>query len=127
LGKGTAYQFIVNDVSHALTLKNIVEYIEPNSRSQIVTFGLVNSQVVAGTEGLVSWQSPLSYLPAHLLTQRKGKYGIFIVEDNKAHFIAVPHAQEGRPFRLSLAGNSQIIVDGRHRVKNGSLVNALTH
>jgi RND family efflux transporter MFP subunit len=125
LSKGTQYQFLTNGLSHSLVLKNIVEYIEPNSRSQIATFTLVNSQVVAGTEGTISWQSPLSYLPAHLLTQRQGEYGIFIVEDNKAQFVAVPHAQEGRPFRLSLTGNSQIIVDGRHRVKNGSLVSSL--
>ncbi|MCJ8318813.1 MAG: efflux RND transporter periplasmic adaptor subunit [Colwellia sp.] len=122
LVNGQRYQFINNDISVDITLKNVVEFIETNSQSQIVSFSVAHDSVISGAEGMINWHSPVTFLPAHLLTQRKNQYGIFIVNNKKAKFITVDSAQEGRPFKLSLDDSSQIIIDGRHRVSDGEAV-----
>jgi RND family efflux transporter MFP subunit len=142
------YHFINDSKKHPIHIKNVVDFIASNSRSQIVTFSVGNidnvnninkvgvvpvkkvsntsKSILAGMNGMVSWQSKRSFFPSHLLTQRKGQYGIFVAEKDKgltlAKFIKLPNAQEGRPFELTLAINQQIIVDGRHRVSAGSFV-----
>jgi len=122
---GQQYQFINNNLSVDMTLKNVVEFIETNSQSQIVSFSVPSDSVIAGAEGMINWHSQVTFLPAHLLTQRKNQYGIFIVDNSKAKFIAVESAQEGRPFMLALDGSSQIIIDGRHRVSHDELVSSV--
>lgn len=122
LMNGQQYQFINANHAIDINLKNIVNFIETNSQSQIVSFSVPNNSVIAGAEGMINWHSQTPFFPAHLLTQRKEQYGIFIVNQNKAKFIAVETAQEGRPFSVSLEGNSQIIIDGRHRVTNDEAV-----
>lgn len=126
LVNGTQYQFISNGQTVDIKLKNIVKFIEANSQSQIVSFSVPSNTVIAGAEGMVNWRTQGPYFPAHLLTQRKEQYGIFIVAQDKAKFIVVENAQEGRPFHLSVDDNSQIIIDGRHRISNDDLVTFVT-
>ena len=139
------YHFISHGEKHPINLKNIVSFVTRNSRSQVVTFSIDNNlkghigktdkatvtvngnqRILAGMNGMVSWQSKRNFLPAHLLTQRKGRLGIFVtekkVEQTLAKFIELPNAQEGRPFELVIDKAQDIIVDGRHRVNIGSLV-----
>ncbi len=140
------YHFISHGQKYPLKLKNIVSFVASNSRSQVVTFTLdtsdkvVNGNVIngnviygnskqrllAGMNGMISWQSKRSFLPAHILTQRKGRYGLFVIEQKAektlAKFIELPNAQEGRPFELIIDKEQKIIVDGRHRINIDSLV-----
>lgn len=110
------FTFVSSNKTYPITLNNIVDFIEENSRSKIITFSTRDVNLVAGSEGMVTWQTQQSFLPAHLLTQRNNKYGIFVISKNKAKFVAVENAQEGRPFNINLDKNTQIIIDGRHRV-----------
>jgi len=146
------YHFISHGQKYPVKLKNIVDFIASNSRSQVVTFSIddmsdnklekfdkltldnTKQRILAGMNGMLSWQSKRSFLPAHLLTQRKGRYGIFITEQKAeqkseqksdqtvAKFIELPNAQEGRPFELVIDKKQNIIVDGRHRINAGTLV-----
>ena len=123
------YHFVRDGQKTPLVLNNIVGFIAANSRSQLVTFTITpnnSPKILAGMNGMVSWQSKRSFLPAHLLTQRQGRYGIFVIETNNdqqlAKFIELPNAQEGRPFQLVIANEQHIIVDGRHRVTAGKQV-----
>ncbi len=125
------YQFDNHRHSYPVNIKNIVEFIEKNSRSQLVTFHIspqkgTSHKVLAGMSGMLKWRAKLSYYPPHLLTQRYGRYGIFIIEKQAqqtiARFVEVPHAQEGRPFMFDLAKETQIIIDGRHRILPDSTV-----
>ncbi|MBU2892086.1 efflux RND transporter periplasmic adaptor subunit [Colwellia sp. D2M02] len=131
LAQAGAYYFINNESKYPINIKHVVNFVASNSRSQVVTFTISPKEheaILAGMNGMVSWQSKRSYLPAHLLTQRHGQYGIFVVtkkagtEVNTAKFIALPNAQEGRPFELVLDNNQTVIVDGRHRVNDGMAV-----
>ncbi|MGB0936057.1 MAG: efflux RND transporter periplasmic adaptor subunit [Colwellia sp.] len=138
------YYFIKGIKKTPLKVNNIVDFISMNSQSKIVTFSSYNIssavdktptidtlELVAGLNGMVSWYSKQGFLPSHLLTQRNGQYGIFIAESDKsnetnkykvAKFIPLPQAQEGRPFKIDLPKNTQVIIDGRHRVnQNDSL------
>ena len=127
------YHFVSHGKKHPVKVRNVVDFVASNSRSQVVTFSLKNQSlgnstnpVLAGMNGMVSWQSKRSFLPAHLLTQRKGRYGIFVTEQKAdqtiAKFIELPDAQEGRPFELVIDQEQNVIVDGRHRINIGTLV-----
>lgn len=138
------YNFISHGQKYPVDIKNVVDFIARNSRSQVVTFTLKNQQqsnanarVLAGMNGMISWQSQRSFLPAHLLTQRHGRYGVFVIaskdltkgntENKVAQFIALPNAQEGRPFTLNteqegISKESYLIIDGRHRVSDNTAV-----
>lgn len=127
------YHFVSHGKKHPIQVRNVVDFVASNSRSQVVTFSLINqllnnskSPVLAGMNGMVSWQSKRSFLPAHLLTQRKGRYGIFVTDQKNnqliAKFIELPNAQEGRPFELAIDEKQWVIVDGRHRISKGAVV-----
>lgn len=138
LHQAKRYYFISSGKNNAekipLAVKNIVDFVEPNSRSQVVTFSVQtanltngeNFKVLAGMNGMVSWQSQHSFLPAHILTQRNGHYGIFVAKTQgdtiTAEFIELPNAQEGRPFALAIAKDTEIIIDGRHRIDANTAV-----
>ena len=136
--QASEYHFVNGAQKFPIIVNNVVDFIATNSQSKIVTFNLQHSlskataKVVAGMNGMVSWQSKQAFLPAHLLTQRQGRYGIFIAEGNTvnseavAKFIPLPNAQEGRPFAVEIANKQQIIVDGRHRVNDGKAVRIAT-
>ncbi len=122
------YHFISHGQKYRVKLKNVVSFVASNSRSQVVTFSIEHSEphILAGMNGMISWQSKRSFLPAHLLTQRNGRYGIFVTEKEAdqmiAKFIELPNAQEGRPFELAINNEQNIIVDGRHRINDGAAV-----
>jgi RND family efflux transporter MFP subunit len=140
--QASKYYFINGLNQTPLKLNNIVDFIAMNSQSIIVTFSTFNdnnnainktptnntAKLVAGLNGMVGWHSKQGFLPAHLLTQRNGQYGIFIIESDKsnkqkvAKFIPIPKAQEGRPFNLEMPKDTKVIVDGRHRVNHEALV-----
>jgi RND family efflux transporter MFP subunit len=132
LRQASTHYFINNEKKHPITIKHMVNFVNQNSHSQVVTFTIndnSNGDILAGMNGVVGWQSKRGYLPAHLLTQRHGHYGVFVIEnrtestEHLAKFITLPNAQEGRPFELAIADTQLIIVDGRHRVSNGMTVN----
>lgn len=120
-----AESFVV-DVSgqqYKVTLRTLLPVIQSNTRSREARFVFSDNTALAGSTGRLRWQSPMSYLPAHLLLKRDGKNGYFIVENdggkNTARFIAVGSAEEGRPLRFNAATGTQIVTDGRHGLNDG--------
>jgi hypothetical protein len=73
-----------------------------------------NIELIPGETGRLTWQSPSPFLPAHLLQSRQNNNGFFVIENNRARFIKVPKAEEGRPIPYYLDHKQLIIVEGRH-------------
>jgi RND family efflux transporter MFP subunit len=111
---------------YSVSLKSVLPVIETNARSREARFIFNKNQALAGSTGRLRWQSPLSYLPAHLLQKRNGKSGYFIVEStagkDAAKFIAVASAEEGRPVLFDGATNTKVVTDGRHSLHDGDEV-----
>ena len=77
---------------------------------------------ISGTAGRVLWPGTGSLLPPDYLVRRDGELGIFIVEDDRARFIALPEAEDGRPVAVELPAQTQLIAAGRQRLTDGDEV-----
>ena len=117
------YKLDVAGRQYKVTLKSLLPVIEPNARSREARFVFVDTLALAGSTGRLRWQSPLPYLPAHLLQKRNGKSGYFVAENssgkNIATFIVVDSAEEGRPLLFNASTNTRVITDGRHQLNDG--------
>lgn len=113
------YLFVQNNQNYAVTLKHLLPFIEKNNRSQEARFHFNQQSAIAGSIGRLVWISPKAYLPAYLFVKRNGTSGYFIAENNKAKFIAVENAEEGRPLTFALNKQTQIIIEGRHGLVDG--------
>ena len=83
---------------------------------------------MAGVNGLLVWSSPISHLPAYLLQLREKQYGIFVINKNKAKFIPLSSAEEGRPIAINNEErwkNWRLVVNGRHGLIDGQLVKVI--
>lgn len=123
--QAATYSFINNTISYSLSISSIVPLINENARSQEARFNFTSSFPIAGSSGRVIWQSPMPFLPAHLLVLRNKQYGYFIMHNNKAKFIAVEDAEEGRPIPFHIADESLIIVEGRHGLNDGDKIRVI--
>lgn len=113
-----------------VTLRSLLPVIESNTRSREARFVFSDQKAIAGSTGRLRWQSPVSYLPAHLLQKRDGENGYFIVDSgggkNTAKFISVSAAEEGRPLLFNAATDTKIVTDGRHGLNDGDEVELTT-
>lgn len=116
------YTLDINDRLYNVTLRSYLPVIESNARSREARFLFVDESAIAGATGRLRWKTPLPYLPAYLLQKREGKSGYFIIEKNKAKFITVDIAEEGRPISYVLLPETQIIIEGRQGLKEGDKV-----
>ena len=111
---------------YKVTLRALLPVIQSNARSREARFVFSENKAFAGSTGRLRWQSPVSYLPAHLLLKREGKSGYFIAENesgkNIAKFIKVSSAEEGRPILFNAEANTQVVTDGRHGLSDGDEV-----
>lgn len=128
--EAVAFVIDVNDEQFSVTLRTFLPIIETHVRSREARFVFSDKTAIAGSTGRLRWQSPLSYLPAHLLQKRDGKNGYFIVEnanDKKlAKFIPVSSAEEGRPLLFNGTPNTNIVTDGRYGLNDGDEVELTT-
>lgn len=120
--QASAYVLTVNGRQYPLQLRSFLPFIENNTRSREARLVFTSESALVGTTGRLQWQSPTPHLPAHLLQKRNGQYGIFIIKTNKAIFIPVEQAQEGRPIPLKIAKHSLVIIEGRHGLVDGQIV-----
>lgn len=85
---------------------------------------LVFSTAVAwpGSVGRLMWASDVAMLPAAYLSRRGGKLGVFYLSNNKAKFLVLEDAIEGRPALIDLPSTTAIIIEGRQRLQDGDSV-----
>lgn len=68
-----------------------------------------------GAAGRLRWRSAGARLPAHLVVERDGALGVFVVEAGQARFAAISGAVSGQPADASgLAPDAQLVIDGRY-------------
>ncbi len=119
LAVSPAPTFVAADRRHALKLLRVSPAINRESRSSEARLLFVDAPPAAGTEGRLVWRDALAHLPADLLVSRDGRYGVFVIEADKARFHALPQAQEGRPAPLDLPPETRIVTQGRHALREG--------
>lgn len=75
-----------------------------------------------GADGRIVWRDPQPHLPAELVSKRGAAFGVFVLENDKARFVPLPDAQEGRPVAAPMLADRRIVIDGRHGLADGQAV-----
>ncbi|PCH56074.1 MAG: hypothetical protein COC15_03680 [Legionellales bacterium] len=118
----SAITFVASNNIYKLVLRAIVPALDSTIRSQSARFSFVKQKALPGTAGRLIWHSDIPQLPATYIQQQQQDRGFFIVENNKAKFIAIPNALEGQPAAINSNTNVDLIVQGRYAVQHNSSV-----
>lgn len=113
-----------------LALLRIAPVFDPRARTREARLQFTADAALPGSAGELVWRSQRSHLPAELISRRAGQLGVFVVSANsdtgrdaqRATFIALPQAEEGRPVLVSLPGETAIVTLGRFRLQNNDAV-----
>ncbi len=97
-----------------LALARLSDVLNREARTVEARFAFRQDALPPGSEGRVVWREHRPHLPADLVLKRGDRYGVFVAQGNRARFIPLEGAQEGRPAVAGLGDEDQVIVQGRH-------------
>lgn len=103
----------------AVELARLSDVIDISSRIVHARFRFTEDAAAIGTSGQLVWNESSGLVPVALIVQRGRQFGVFIVENDKARFIAIPNAQEGRPAPIALPPETLIVSRGHVRLQDG--------
>ena len=99
-----------------LRVSNVIDVAARVVRARLE---FVDEQAPIGASGQLVWQESSGRLPVNLVVQRDGVLGVFVANDDSAHFIALPQAQAGRPVDVDLPLDTLIVTRGQGRLQDG--------
>jgi RND family efflux transporter MFP subunit len=118
----TEVRFTGSGGEHAVKLLRISPAISREARSVDVRLAFAAKAAAPGADGRILWRDPQPHLPAELVSKRGPVFGVFVLESDKARFVALPGAQEGRPVAAAMLAEKLIVTDGRHGLADGHAV-----
>lgn len=119
LRASNAVTFTTSVANYPVELRTVLPQQDSRQRTQEVRLTFQAGIAVAGSGGRLEWQDVRPHLPADLLVRRDNKLGVFTAQQGKAHFIALPQAQEGRAvLAAQLPVDAKIVTEGRHALQN---------
>ena len=107
---------------YPLSLRRIVPAFDPRARTREARLQFSAERALPGSAGELVWRSQQPHLPAELLSRRDGRLGVFIVDGERAKFIPLPQAEEGRPALTALPEQTPVVTLGRFRLQDGDAV-----
>lgn len=107
---------------YPVKLRALTAAVGSLTRTREARLSFVDQQPLPGTPGRLHWADARPGIPAQYLTERDGQLGVFIAKDESAHFVPLPHAQEGRAVATDLDADTPIITLGRHSAKDGQAI-----
>lgn len=96
--------------------------VEKAARTRLARLAFTGQAVPAGSSGVLRWTSAGALLPAELLVRRGPALGIFVVENDRARFMPLLDAQEGRPYALALPPETRVVTQGQQGLTDGQAV-----
>lgn len=96
--------------------------ISREARTVDVRLAFVEPPAAPGADGRILWNDPQPHLPAELVSKRGAAFGVFVLEGDKARFVVLPGAQEGRPVASPQLDGRLIVTEGRHALADGQAV-----
>ncbi|RLT95102.1 MAG: efflux RND transporter periplasmic adaptor subunit [Ketobacter sp.] len=109
----------VADQSYPVTLLRSGGIVNTETRDQEIRLAFRDQAPPPGTAGKLVWTDPRSFVPAQYVVKREGQWGVFIKQEGKARFIALPNAIPGRSAPLELAEDTLIVVKGLGPLNSG--------
>lgn len=93
--------------------------IDVSTRVVRARFSFVDDAAPIGSSGQLVWIETSGRLPVDLVVQRDGQLGVFVADNNKAKFVALPNAQAGRPVDVNLPDGTLVVSRGQGRLQDG--------
>lgn len=112
-------RFVSQGSEWQVRLARLSSVIETDTRILRARLRFVAEPAPIGLTGELVWTEQTGLVPVSLIVQRSGDLGVFVAENETARFIAVPDAQEGRPAKLDLPPQTQVVVTGHVRLQDG--------
>lgn len=116
--------FIQDGKSYALHLRAITPAIDSTTRTREIRLTFMDQRPLPGSAGELVWKQSSTSLPADLIVKRDGQLGVFVVNNNRAQFVPLPNAEEGRPAVTDLPSNTSIVTQGRFRLQDGDAISS---
>ena len=115
-------EFAAAGQTHALMPLRISGAISREARTVEARHRFSGAAPAPGTEGRLIWRDPRPHIPADYILRRNGRYGVFVLEGDKARFLELPQAQEGRPASADFPPEARIVMRGRHALQDAMTV-----
>ncbi len=122
LAKAGAIEFHTLNGVYPLKLKRVSPALSGTSRTQEARLTFAEDLPKPGATGQIQWQTAAPHLPADFLVMRDGRLGMFVLEGEKARFVPIAEAQEGRPAPVEIADGMMVITEGRFALQDGQVV-----
>jgi len=121
--------FVQAGKAFPLHLRAITPAIDSKTRTREVRLSFIEQRPLPGSAGELVWKQVKASLPADLVVKRKGKLGVFVVNnanDKTARFVPLPVAEAGRPVMADLPPDTLVITQGRFRLQDGDAITVQT-
>lgn len=122
LASASMINFESSGESYAVKLRTVSPALDARERSRDARLRFAQQSALPGSAGELKWQHDKPHVPPHLLVRRNGLLGLFVLNNDKAHFAALPAASEGRPAQINLPLNTLIVIEGRHSLQDSQTV-----
>jgi hypothetical protein len=112
-------QFVSQGQSWPVALVRLSDVIETSTRKLRGRFVFSADAATVGASGELVWRESKGLVPVTLIVQRGAEFGVFIADDQRAHFVGIPGAQEGRPAMLDLPPDTMVVSRGHVLLQDG--------
>jgi RND family efflux transporter MFP subunit len=112
-------RFVSQGRSWPVTLARLSDVIETGTRKLRGRFVFSADAATVGASGELVWRELKGLVPVTLIVQRGAEFGVFIADDQRARFVAIPGAQEGRPATLDLPPDTMVVSRGHILLQDG--------
>jgi RND family efflux transporter MFP subunit len=117
--------FIADQQRYRVTIRTILPIVDSQSRQQKIRLSFAGDRRPSGGSfGLLQYDSDRVYLEQQYIQKRNGQFGIFIVNNNQARFIALPGAAEGQAVHANLDAEDLVIVSDLKLLQPGEPIKA---
>lgn len=111
------------DHSKKVTVRSVIQQLNATSNTLRVRLNISpDSRIIAGLNGRLKWQDGSRKIPSEYLVSRNEQLGLMLVSDQTAKFHPIPSAREGQPAKVTLPGNTQVIIVNRYSARDGEAV-----
>ena len=115
-------EFRHDDLGYPVKLRAILPSINSETRNQEVRLLFQNGPALPGAAGKLRWRDKRPHVPGNLIVERNGSLGVFVFENNRARFVALPAAQAGRASPTDISVSSTLISVGHFGLNDGDAV-----
>ncbi len=120
---------LVNDLkfshggdAYPVNVRSILPSINSETRNREVRLLFENGPALPGAAGKLIWRDQRAHVPGNLIVQRDGHLGVFLFENGRARFVALPEAQAGRASPSEIPLSAKLITVGHFGLNDNDAV-----